>query len=362
MFAEMEVPMRFRNGCRLSALLILGTAAFLGCGQSLDGTQKVTGSVSCGGLAGAACPGVGKCVDDPTDSCDPTTGADCPGICSCVQNVACVSGDQFDSSPSVCACVPGKPTSCGAVCDIYCQYGNVVDANGCPTCACNPPPTDPCATVMCATGTHCDSGKCLSDGVSCGGFVNTPCPGLGSCVDDPYDTCSGGDCPGICSCVQNVACASGSQFDGSPSVCACVPYMDPCANVKCASGTHCDSGKCLSDGVLCGGLAGIPCAGLGTCVDNPYDGCDPAMGGADCPGICSCVQNVACTANNVFDSSPSVCACVPAPTGVCPPEKCPTPVPEAPTVMCADGTTAGPTCVLNSSGACGWTITTCPAQ
>jgi hypothetical protein len=27
------------------------------------------------------------------------------------------------------------------VCDIFCQYGNVLDAAGCPTCRCNPAPT-----------------------------------------------------------------------------------------------------------------------------------------------------------------------------------------------------------------------------
>ena len=130
-------------------------------------------------------------------------------------------------SPSVCACVPVKPPVCGPVCDIYCQYGNVLDATGCPTCSCNPPSSDPCAAVKCASGTHCDSGKCAPDGVSCGGFAGKPCAGMGKCVDNPYDSCDptsgGADCPGICSCVQNVLCTTNSRFDSSPSVCACVP-------------------------------------------------------------------------------------------------------------------------------------------
>ena len=46
---------------------------------------------------------------------------------------------MFDHSPEVCACVP--PPVCGPVCDIFCEFGNVPDANGCPTCRCNPPPT-----------------------------------------------------------------------------------------------------------------------------------------------------------------------------------------------------------------------------
>ena len=36
----------------------------------------------------------------------------------------------------------------------------------------------------------------------------------------------------------------------------------------------------------CGGIAGIKCPDGQTCVDDPNDSCDPAHGGADCPGIC----------------------------------------------------------------------------
>jgi hypothetical protein len=36
----------------------------------------------------------------------------------------------------------------------------------------------------------------------------------------------------------------------------------------------------------CGGIAGIKCPDGQTCIDDPDDSCDPAHGGADCPGIC----------------------------------------------------------------------------
>src|SRR5262249_50060052 len=62
---------------------------------------------------------------------------------------------------------------------------------------------------------------------------------------------------------------------------------------------------------FCGGIAGIACPGLGTCVDNPNDSCDPQHGGADCAGVCECDALAKCAAGNVFDSSPAVCACVP---------------------------------------------------
>ncbi|GAB1603128.1 hypothetical protein Ahia01_000593200 [Argonauta hians] len=33
-----------------------------------------------------------------------------------------------------------KPPRCGPVCMIYCEYGNKVDNNGCPICACKSKP------------------------------------------------------------------------------------------------------------------------------------------------------------------------------------------------------------------------------
>jgi len=233
--------------------------------------------VICGGIAGLACPGMGQCADDPSDSCDPSAGgADCSGICSCVETVACTNTSHFDSSPSICACVANTPTQCPPVCEIYCEHGNVPDANGCPTCTCNPPPSSACATVLCAANAHCDRGKCVVDAVTCGGIAGRPCPGSGKCADDPTDTC------------------------------------------------------------------------------------DPTQGGADCGGVCSCVQNVLCTMDHTFDSSPAVCACVPSPAA-CAPDACTGPGPKAASIVCADGSIAGPACVRQAAGTCEWTVTSCPA-
>ena len=234
--------------------------------------------VTCGGLTGATCPGLGRCADDPSDTCDPNQGgADCTGFCSCVQNVLCTTDHHFDPSPSVCACVPNAPTQCPPVCDIYCENGNVLDANGCPTCKCNPP-TNLCAAVLCETGSDCD-----------------------------------------------------------PS-----------------------TGKCVTHKVTCGGIAGRPCPGMGKCVDDPTDTCDPNQGGADCGGVCACVQNVLCTQDHKFDGSPAVCACVPATPVACAPDACTGPGPKSASIMCADGTIAGPTCAPLADGTCGWTVTSCP--
>ena len=52
-----------------------------------------------------------------------------------------------------------------------------------------------------------------------------------------------------------------------------------------ASGVSVDYlGECGAS--ICGGIAGFECDEGFECVDNPNDTCDPAMGGADCPGRC----------------------------------------------------------------------------
>jgi hypothetical protein len=38
--------------------------------------------------------------------------------------------------------------------------------------------------------------------------------------------------------------------------------------------------------IQCGGFAGLRCPDGLVCIDDPSDSCDPTMGGADCAGIC----------------------------------------------------------------------------
>jgi hypothetical protein len=83
--------------------------------------------------------------------------------------------------------------------------------------------------------------------VSCGGFAAFPCPGSGSCVDDPSDDCDprngGADCPGMCICKPSV-CPVGQHFDSSPSVCACVGAGPACGDKTCDAGQICCSPSC----------------------------------------------------------------------------------------------------------------------
>jgi hypothetical protein len=116
------------------ALVVLLAVSSLAasCGPRVPGDDDSDGGVFCGGIAGIACPGAGRCVDDPSDGCDPAHGgADCGGICQCIETALCVKGLHFDASPSVCACVADTGESCG---DTTCGPGTYCCNASCGMC------------------------------------------------------------------------------------------------------------------------------------------------------------------------------------------------------------------------------------
>jgi hypothetical protein len=238
----------------------------------------------------------------PTNLCAATL---CPTGTRCeVQPVACLT----KPCPETAVCVkdlPPPPPVCPPVCKIACENGNVLDANGCPTCACNPPPADPCITVKCSAGTHCEATPvmcikapcppvvgCVANppSVACGGFAGLACPGAGKCVDDPSDSCDptkgGADCGGICSCLP-IPCPGAAMFDGSPKVCTCVPTGNGGTGGGGGGGGTGGAGvpATLKEGESCGGFrpANSPtCAAGLLCQEQAGALC----GAADAPGIC----------------------------------------------------------------------------
>jgi hypothetical protein len=199
----------------------------------------------------------------------------------------------------------------------------------------------------------------------CGGIAARPCPGRGTCVDDPNDSCDpkkgGADCGGICECAAVGRCIPARPtWNASPDVCDCVPPDGnagsggsaggdagsggssdagtsgggvTCGANTCADGEECcnpSCGFCAAPGAgctkqlcpptdpdptpqRCGGFAGFACPGSGECIDDPSDDCDPKNGGADCGGICTCMNGAAvlCIQGTQWSSDPHVCACAP---------------------------------------------------
>jgi hypothetical protein len=142
-----------------------------------------------------------------------------------------------------------------------------------------------------------------SDGVTVAGPT-------GRCLRQPDGGCGWEviSCPPD-ACTSTASCACAGKLCGDPCV---GPFASPLP-------THCDQDrqcrplaeKPVCKAPFCGGIAGIPCPGFGMCVDDPSDSCDPAHGGADCGGLCTCVQRVLCAIGSHFDSDPTVCTCVP---------------------------------------------------
>ncbi len=88
-----------------------------------------------------------------------------------------------------------------------------------------------------------------------------------------------------------------AQCNASTHKCELVQPADIACGGHTTNPHVCPSGyQCMGNGLavdipgrcykFCGGIAAFPCEDGQTCVDNPFDSCDPNNGGADCGGIC----------------------------------------------------------------------------
>ena len=223
--------------------------------------------------------------------------ADADGLCDEV-DAEC----NVDGGPALCDLDPPE-----------CPAGSVAEVTGgCYTLRCVAwadcgrvePPVDAC-TLPPESG-ECDAafprwyfdaatGECaefLWGG--CGGNANNfetreACQATcGAAVPPPPPPCADADADGLCDDVDN-AC----NPDGTPLMCrraappcpgGTVPEVrDGCYTDVCLDWSSCFMATPIAP---CGGFAGLVCLEGLVCEDLPDDGCDPATGGADCPGRC----------------------------------------------------------------------------
>ena len=124
------------------------------------------------------------------------------------------------------------------------------------------------------------------------------------------------------------------------------------------AGTSNDAGSAQDTGHIC-----TPTGAACQFCPNGY--LDDANGCATCqckpPTSCGPVCAIFCAYGNVPDAQGCpTCACNPPPTGPCTTAEC-GPEPGIPSQICPDGKTiAGPICLRDQTGVCGWRITTCP--
>jgi hypothetical protein len=83
-----------------------------------------------------------------------------------------------------------------------------------------------------------------------------------------------------------------------------------CVGLGCKLNTE----KPQPEVIQCGGFAGVECPAGRTCVDDLSDDCDPAIGGADCIGVCVVQDDPACDygdpVRSYVSKSHQVCAMI----------------------------------------------------
>lgn len=320
------------------------TRTFVGC-QDRDPCEGLD-PVAC--EANPACDFLYSASDAAFRPCEPGVGDGCV-------------------PPPLGACVPHQ--ECPAVCEIACEFGNVVDPNGCPTCACNPPPDrcsgldelqctqtpgcspiyggSGCACPLCVPGAECPPCDCAEDRIAppdYQGCIQTdPCAGLSEAQCSTTPGCapiySGG--PRKAEPGPDSGSGSGDAAPPAPNDyagCISVPVTGPCENLderQCSvtpgcyavyesSGCAAPAPPCDSNDPSCRGGDGEVCI-----PETRFAGCFPAVPPpAPCTSSADCREGEVCEFPLSGGGSGAACPEIecgrPQPLGQCVPAQ-PTP-------------------------------------
>ncbi|MCC7386045.1 MAG: hypothetical protein IT384_29625 [Deltaproteobacteria bacterium] len=229
----------------------------------------------CAALDEASCIASPGCEPAYGSTCDPSTGdRKAPDTLYCPEE-ECGAPPPCDAEVTFLGCYT-RPEQCPEVlCDIYCEYGHQLDANGCAICACNPPPSgcDGLSEEQCLSTKGCAP-------IYNGGAAPCACPGC--------DPSSGVPCE-PCTCEGDRIAPPPDEYAG------CVAIEEPCANLS--EGECSVSWTCHPEYSQPRCLAAPPCEGDGCgeqCPPPSYIGCYPngpppppppsCQSDADCPG------------------------------------------------------------------------------
>ncbi|MBI4814616.1 MAG: hypothetical protein HY791_00050 [Deltaproteobacteria bacterium] len=294
----------------------------------------VSGARAC--TTEAQCVGIGKHCDLGVQQCRDCTGpSHCTGGMTCVAG-ACVTpqtgscSTDTNCTPPLTVCESGMCTpGCGeAQSTVMCGSGTVCDTT---RGRCGPAPTTCSTDSECRPNGVCEGGRCTPDctepgGLVCSGTVCDPTSGRcrppTTCAQDfqcapPATVCEQGSCTAGCGQAGGLACSAGSVCDTRTG--RCTPVSGACSrDDQCQPpNTVCESGQCVNG---CGRAGGIACT-VGTTCDPLSGRCAPDGGvcfdDGDCgppSQICDfgdCIPGCAttgCAVNEQCDTQTGHCA------------------------------------------------------
>ena len=255
------------------AVIALGGVVAMGCddsgglrsGRTDGGASDAAGSLGgqagstgTGGAAGAGgTVGSGGTKGGESGGVDAAVGVSKPDGGGSVDAAVDAGAEDVPASETRAApdssVAPDAKVGCGPVCDIYCANGNVLDANGCPTCACKPLP-DGGPACPCAPGTMQNAFGCLACGTCSFGYTLDPtgCP-----------TCTCNSPPSVCPGMKCAACPPGYENARD---------ANGCLTCNCAPALSCSQ---LSDATSCGARGDCAWLEPGHCPSPPpvREGC-----------------------------------------------------------------------------------------